>query len=87
MRKKSGHLILIATYFIMIMITAAAIATPPAIAANLLDDTDIGALAMILSVASLMLVLVIEIWRFTAKNANFTHKNQMPLTRPKKHIL
>ncbi len=53
---------------VVLVLTAAAIATPPAIAANLMPNSNVGALMMILSVAVLMFVLVIEIWRHTASN-------------------
>ena len=74
-------------YIILSLITAAALATPPATAANLIPDVNIGALTMISSVAILMLVLVIEIWRQTAKNASPGLKRQMVVARRKNRKL
>lgn len=75
-------------YIILSLITAAALATPPATAANLIPDVNIGALTMITSVAILMFVLVVEIWRQTAKNASPGLKRQVIVARkkPRKHL-
>ncbi len=56
-----------AAYSILAIVTLAALATPPALAANILPDTNVGALIMIGAVGILMSVLVIEIWRQTGK--------------------
>ncbi len=81
--KKTRRPLFKSAYFILFVITAAAIATPPAIAANLLPDGNIGAVTMISSVAILMFVLVVEIWRQTAKKTGPRLQAQMMAARRK----
>lgn len=72
-------------YVILALITGAAIATPPASAANLLPNSNIGAMTMIASVAILMLVLVVEIWRQTGKKTGPRLQAQMIAVRKRRH--
>lgn len=62
-------LIFVITYAFLTLVTLAALATPQAIAANILPNDYVGALVMIGSVAILMSALVIEIWRQTGPKA------------------
>ena len=82
--KKARRPLFKSAYFVLFLITGAAIATPPAIAANLLPDGNIGALTMISSVAILMFVLVVEIWRQTAKKTGPRLQAQMMAARRKR---
>jgi len=82
--KKARRPLFKSVYFVLFIITGAAIATPPAIAANLLPDGNIGALTMISSVAILMFVLVVEIWRQTAKKTGPRLQAQMMAARRKR---
>ena len=72
------------TYLILFAITGTSIAIPPAITANLLPNSNIGALTMIGSVAVLMLVLVVEIWRQTAKKTGPRLQAQMMAARKRR---
>jgi len=56
-------------YFVLLLMTGTALATSSAMAADLLPDNSASALAMIVPVIVLMLLLVGEVWRETAKNA------------------
>jgi len=80
-RKPIFHL----AYVLLALITGAAIATPPASAANLLPNSNIGAMTMIGSVAILMLVLVVEIWRQTAKKTGPRLQAQIIATKKRRH--
>ena len=82
MRKNPTRFIFKIVYVALATITLAAIATPPALAASLLPDSNVGALTMIGAVAILMSVLVIEIWRQTGKNTD--QKLQRQMIRPNK---
>ncbi|MCF6327731.1 MAG: hypothetical protein L3J21_10625 [Devosiaceae bacterium] len=81
--KKARRPLFKSAYFILFIITGAAIATPPAIAANILPNGSIGAVTMISSVAILMFVLVVEIWRQTAKKTGPRLQAQMMAARRK----
>ncbi|VAW14289.1 hypothetical protein MNBD_ALPHA12-2023 [hydrothermal vent metagenome] len=56
-------------YVVLLLVTGSALATSSAMAANLLPDNSTSALALIIPVIILMLLLVGEVWRETAKNA------------------
>ena len=76
MLKKSKRIIFKLVYTLLGIITILAVATPPAIAANILPDTNTGAFIMLLAIAILMLTLVVEIWRQTARNI------ALPMNKP-----
>lgn len=73
-----------AAYAILAIITLAALATPPALAASILPDSNVGALIMIGAVGILMSVLVIEIWRQTGKDLSIDQPN--PVKRVKRSL-
>ncbi len=56
-------------YVVLVLMTGSALATSSAMAANLLPDNSASAMALIIPVIVLMLMLVGEVWRETAKNA------------------
>lgn len=53
----------------MIGLVIAAIATPSAAAVDLLPDDRAGAIAIVLGVSVLVVALVVEVWRQTAKHS------------------
>lgn len=81
MPKKSNNILFKLIYSSLAVLTILAVATPPAIAANLLPDTNAGALIMVSAIALLMLVLVFEIWRQTGKNASPALQKQIKTMR------
>lgn len=83
--KSPARLLFKVCYVILALITTAALATPPAMAANMLPSSAIGALTMISSVAILMTVLVVEIWRQTANNTDPTFQRHMTAARKKRY--
>ncbi len=80
MSKKPNNILFKVIYAALAVLTILAVATPPAIAANLLPDSNAGALIMVSAIALLMLALVFEIWRQTGKNTSPTlHKQIKPM--------
>ncbi len=76
MRKNPPGSLAFTFYLFLSLMTGLAIATPPAIAANLIPDTNAGALFLIGAVVILLLTLVVEVWRETGtKNRK---KNDKP---------
>ncbi len=65
MRKNPPGSLAFTFYLFLSLMTGLAIATPPAIAANLLPDINAGALFLIGAVVILFLTLVVEVWRET----------------------
>ncbi len=69
MHKSTRKTLVKLVYLALSLITAAAIATPPAVAANLLPNKNSGALLLIIPVTILLVTLVVEVWRETGRNA------------------
>ncbi|HHG89444.1 MAG TPA: hypothetical protein ENJ90_03055 [Devosia sp.] len=65
MRKNPPGSMAFTFYLFLSLMTGLAIATPPAIAANLLPDINAGALFLIGAVVILLLTMVVEVWRET----------------------
>ena len=82
MSKKPNKFLFKLIYASLGVLTILAIATPPAIAANLLPDSNTGAFIMVFAIALLMLALVFEIWRQTGKNISPALHRQ---TRPSRN--
>ena len=69
MRKNPPGSLAFTFYLFLSLMTGLAIATPPAIAANLIPDTNAGALFLIGAVVILLLTLVVEVWRETGRKS------------------
>ncbi len=69
MHKSKNHRRFALLYFVLLLMTGTALATSTALAADLVPDNATSALALIIPVAVLMLMLVGEVWRETARNA------------------
>ncbi len=86
MRKTSSSRMAISIYTLLTLVTATAIAIPPAVATNILPDTTAGALVLIGSIALLLLTLVIEVWRQTGNGNNSPVHNPPPQRQKRRPI-
>ena len=69
MKNKRPPILFLATYLALGLLTLIAIAIPPGIMIHLWPASETGAVIMVIAVAALMVALVVEIWRHTAKEA------------------
>ncbi len=71
MKNKRPPILFLVAYMALGLLTLIAIAIPPGIMVHLWPATETGAAIMVVAVAALMVALVVEIWRHTAKEAGF----------------
>ncbi len=76
MRKNPPGSLAFTFYLFLSLMTGLAIATPPAIAANLIPDTNAGAFFLIGAVVIILLTLVVEVWRETGRKNRRSDKSK-----------